>query len=336
MAGPEWKWLLQRMDDRDLISVARTLRLRLTGFRGTRWERSFAATRPRVVQALLQTKMLSRLRQALNSRVKIDSRLLEIRRLSEAELRERLAQGDQPEQLLLALLSSPDQETALRGRRLFDFLRASGNLDSWLAAEQRPSSEHERAQEELAALRLQQAAWQEERLALQRRLADLEEELATCRASVERSARLWEVERQSLLSRLADRETKLQQREQKLVRIEQGRSERASKPAEAQSDKAQPAEPKSIALIGNIRSQQAEIGRGYRLRQILPQEVQQPACRETMRAAEEVWLLTYATPLSLHRLIRREAGDRLRCFASYEELIAFTEQGGVSDDEQST
>ncbi len=334
MATPEWKWLLQRVDDKELIGVARALRLRLTGFRGTRWERNFAAVRPRVVQALLQTKMLPRLRQALNSRVSRDSRLREIRQLSEVELRERLAQEHHPELLLLALLSSPDQEVRLRARRLFEFMRASGDLASWLAVEQQPSTEQERAPSELAALRLEQQAWSDERLTLERRLANLEGELAVCRASAERNVRLWEVERQSLLSRLADRETKLQQREQKLVLFQQGLAEQASKPAQPRSEELPPTSSKSVALIGNISSQQAEIDHNCHLRHIPPREVPQPAAREAMREAAEVWLLTYATPLPIQRLIRREAGERLRCFASYEELLAFAERGGVSDDDE--
>lgn len=323
------------MDDQELISVARVLRLRLTGFRGTRWERNFAATRPRVVQALLRAKTLPRLRQALNSRVKKDARLLGIRQMTETELRESFVRDHQPERLLLALLSCPDQDASQRARRLFEFMRASGNLASWLATEQQPSVEQERVLGELEALRLEQATWQGERLALERRLANLEGELAMCHASAERNGRLWEAERQSLLSRLADRETKLQQREQKLVLLQQAQGEPASIPEQLPVESGSAAS-KSVTLIGNISSQQAEINYHCRLRHIPPKEVPQPAARNAMREAEEIWLLTYATPLAIQRLVRREAGERLRCFASYEDLLAFAERGGVNDDEQST
>lgn len=316
------------MDDQELIRAAKAVHLRLTGFRGTRWERNWPLARPRVIQALLQSKTLPRLKQALNVLVGQDQGLLELRGLTEDQLRDRISDDRKPERVLLALLSSPDPELKQRIKRLFDYMRTTGVLSGWLSAEQEPTGEQEQVRGELDALRQQRAAWQSAELLLKERVTNLETEIASLEAARERSQRLWETERQSLLSRLADRETKLQQREQKLAEFARQESQETlteQRPSVQEQQRTRPA----VLLVGNIVPGTAEIKDQHQLVHILPGDVHQGLARAAVNQAEEVWLLTYATPLPIQRQLQREAADRLRCFASYEELLTFIEQGRV-------
>lgn len=336
LAAQSWKWLLDQMDDRDLVRVAKSVKLHITGFRGANWEKCLQVARPRVVRGLLQAKTISRLKQELNTQVEKDSGLKELRELTETDLQKRLLATERPERILMALLSSPEAVVEERGGRLFGFLRDSGTLVRWQIARRQQLaklSEQQEALRELELLRQQKVASEGEMSQLREQLAEVSNELDQLHLSIEQDHRLWEIERQSLLSRLADRDTRLQLREQQLVEL-RSRGNNGAEPTPDGGDTRLEALPPSraqcpgVLLVGNISQKSGELGCFSLIQHVLPAEVYQGLADQRIVQANEIWLLTYATPLPIQRRLRREVPEKLRCFASFEELLAFADQVG--------
>lgn len=324
LTPPEWKWLLQQMGDRDLIKVARRLKLRLPGWQGARWAQDFGMARPRVVQALLKGSNFVKLRKALDQWVQQDRGLQQLRASSEEQLHQRLADGYRPGPMLMSLLSSPDPKLKQRASSLFDHLRFTGALSDWLAMEQRPE-QAESASTPTSAR--EQESWPKERLQLNQTIEELRAELAEVQVTAIRNQQLWEVERQSLLSRLADRDTRLQLRERQLAELKA--EEQPTEEVALNLAKKQLAPLEGVVLVGNIAPSQAKLLSSHGLQCVLPLDVLQGTAGEAVDRAQQVWMLSYATPLPIQRQLMQTAASRLSCFTSYDQLQDRIEGEGV-------
>jgi hypothetical protein len=322
LTTPEWKWLLQQMRDQDLIKLAKRLRLRLPGKRKERWAHDFSRLRPKVVQSLLQTSNIPKLRQVLNEWVQQDSGLQQLRASSEEQLRRQLQEGQQPGPVLLALLSSSEPTLTERANSLFEYLRATGALSDWLALEQTVA-------ESLPALNQEREAWLEERRQLERTIADLQTRLEELQAETDRRQWLWEMERQSLLSRLADRDTRLQLQKRQLAELTAEQLPDSAAPQE-RSDCPAPPWP-GVLLVGNMAASQAEWLSQYGLEHVLPLDIHRGTARDALERADQIWMLSYATPLPVQRQLLQTEGARLRCITSYEGLVSLIEEGRRTD-----
>lgn len=319
MGTQSWKWLLNQVSDQELASIAKALRLRVPGFKGTSWQRHWKAARAAVIQALLQPRQLAHLAEQLDCQVQQDSGLQELRAATAPELRRRLATGEAPARILQALLSSPTPEHVALADQLLPELRAS--VSQWppgAGSADTPSKLRQLAR--LDDLERQLSVCQQAAELLKQEMTALTHELEAQRAQSEDDRHLWELERQSLLSRLADRDTRLQQ----LIN--------RPSPEAVAADAAQPAvavtSPVKVALVGNLGSVQLPATLGYALQWISPADLLQGLATAQIAEADEVWLLTYATPLPVRRRLLRAVPGKLRYFAAYEELLAFVEQEG--------
>jgi hypothetical protein len=303
------------MTDRELVKAAKAVRLHLPGFRGTGWERNLPNIRPQLVKALLRPRYTERLRHQLNNWVLRDSGLKELREMTEEELTSRLLNGAEPERVLMTLLSSPNQEQVEMAARLFANLQHCGIWGNNSAGQQREATLMQQQQAEIARLR--------------QLLLETTDSLEELRQRSELEQQLWEMERQSLLSRLADRETRMQQREQELLALRnQTALPTATHRHAKEEDQQQPR--LRVTMVGNVSSSLDELSRYYEVETISPTEIPSEQVMASISTADEIWLLTYATPLPVKRRLLREANARVRCFSTYEDLMAFAEKGNAS------
>lgn len=356
MSVPAWKWLLTALDDELLIAIAKALKVRVAGFRGGNWDKSIKLLRPRIVQSMLVPEKLLLLGDVADSELQEDQSTLAIRNLTGQQLLEQVPSQVTPIQALLALLSSPETTLVERGQSLYQHWESSGLLTEWQQAcgqaieiAKGPDNEKET---ELIHYRQQITELEAQLRKRDKKLQKLAADLAKQKSSLTRAQRRWQQERKQLANQLMARETALKQCETQLFEqattslkqpqvIDQLRELVPASKATAELDgtclseqlveKVQMSRAvQTIAVIGNLQQVNLppEQHAGFKLLHIAPIDLQNGQAQETLVTADQVWLLTYATPLPLQRRLRQLVpAAKLACFATYQDYMHNLGQG---------
>jgi len=364
LSVPAWKWTLTALEDEKLSAIAKTLKVRVPGFRGSNWEKQLPLLRPQIVQNLLSSKMFLGLGPAIDAIVQ-ESELAEIRELTERRIDGAGPDKWAPPQVFLSLLSSPEAEAVELATCLYDQWEESGLLEQWLSAREQADADSEQESSKQVALDECQekiAELEAQIKSLEKRRKKLAEAVAKEKAGLARAQRKWKNEREQLTKQLAEREAAVRERDEQLAQqaeiIEEQKKEIAQLQqrlaegdvllAQQQTDVADTTvsslppeetlpytwevlpQPKQVAVVGNlqpINMPPTECG-GYYLVHIAPKELQSEQVAARLSDVDQVWLLTYATPLPLQRRLRQMvATDRLVCFSTYEEFMHNLGQG---------
>lgn len=348
MSVSAWKWLLQAADDELLISLAKTLKVRIPGFRGGNWDKSIKLVRPRIIQSMLAPKQLMKLRDAADTEVEQDSGLSALRDLSEQQLLEQVPSQFAPTQALLALLSSPEPTLMDLGDSLYQRWEDSGLLAEWLEAREHASeaatAPHTSEKTELAQCQQQLMELEAQVKKREKKTQKLAAELAKQKTNLTRAQRRWQQERKQLVHQLNCRENELKAKDAQLAeqaatlleqsqliaqpRVDTNPSSKGLEGAGAQEQV--PARSAKIAIVGNLQrvNLPAEQSADYALLHIDPADLQSEQAQEQLRSVDQVWLLTYATPLPLQRRLRQLIPDAvLFCFNTYQDYMHNLGQG---------
>lgn len=368
MSVPAWKWLLTALDEELLIAIAKSLKVRIPGFRGSNWEKSVKLLRPRLIQDMLLPRKLLLLYDAADTEVQKDPDLLALRELTEQQLLEQVPSQLAPAPVLLSLLSSPEESIAELGEVLYQAWETDGVLAQWQqaqeelvdAAKEQASDEQtelERCREQLAELEAQLKK-------RERKLQKLAASYAKQKTSVTRAQRRWQQERKQLAKQLAEQNVTLKERATQLAEQAQALSTQAETitqlkaaaaihseqeaschPDKTDWEKQMPAENlpqcepgasqlaselQTIAIVGTLQrvNMPPQEHAGYRLLHVSPMDIKNEQASQILQAADQVWLLTYATPLPMQRWLRQLVPqDNLFCFATYQEYMNNLGQG---------
>ncbi len=348
MSVPAWKWLLQALDDELLISFARTLKVRVPGFRGGNWDKSIKLLRPRIIQSMLAPKQLMKLSEVVATEVQQDPELLALQDCSEQQLLEQVPHQLAPTQVLLALLSSPEPALVERGESLYQHWEDSGLLATWLDAREQAAAaapEADTSQKtELAHCQQQLNELAAQLKKRERKTQKLAAELAKQKTNLTRAQRRWQQERKQLTSQLSGRENELKAKDAQLVELEATLLEQSQLIAQLQEEASfSSAEPEDtglgeqvptglakVAIVGNLKQDNLPVSQyaDLTLLHVDPDDLQSEQTQELLGTVDQVWLLTYATPLPLQRRLRQLVPSTvLSCFDTYQDYMHNLGQG---------
>lgn len=335
-----WKWLLQTIDDTLLTNIAKAMQIRIPGFRDDHWDKSIKLLRPRIIQTMLQPQQLLDLQQAASAR--LEPEVLALREQGEPQLLEQVPGQFAPAQVLLALLSSSEESIAAKGETLFASWQESGLLSQEQAVAN--EGEHGDAAAERIDAYIQQVTALEAKLRRrEKKLQKLTTELAQTKTSVTRAKKHWQEERKQLVRQLTERDATIEDCERQLAEQAQLIAQLQEQIAQAaiagcegtvdvvqQDQAAESPALATIAVVGNLPqiNLSAACDIGYKLTHIAPNELQTEQTLSLLQSVDQVWLLTYATPLPLQRRLREIVpSEILSCFHNYREYIRNLGQG---------
>lgn len=125
-----WKWILNSFSDEGIVNIAKTLGIKIPGFRQLNsQQKNFNIIRPKIIQAALQQKFAKKLRKFFHSAIEKQTKVESLKEKSIEELLEILEEDMQPSFLLGMLLSCEDEESQEKAIQIYRKLKGEKKLD---------------------------------------------------------------------------------------------------------------------------------------------------------------------------------------------------------------
>lgn len=352
-----WKWILEHMDDRRLMALVNRGDLTIPGFRRVTPKTIGKAKKKIVAEAVKganREKLIERFRQVTaKDRDGLRGEELSI-------IKKRLEEGRlEPVMTMAALAAGEDAETRERAQRLFHEITPL-KLSQWArrfaeagaSREQVQKHKGEKVVDPNAFQRLQKM-WEKseaKNLELKQRLEETEKDyLQLKRENAEKVKALKQemIRLEQTVGRLHHEVAKLLEENERLKAANDERMRRTADKKEewerqqevaAAKDALESADIRSqrtvrrIAMIGNPKNPSIEQTAGFDIEMIEPAELEKALAEKRFDDVDEVWLLTYRTPLVYQRMVKRRVkADRL---VSFNHFIALKKhmKKGLSDE----